>query len=129
VNIANKFYRRTQFQKCIGVLDGKHIGIKMSAASKSLFCNNNINNKNFFSVVFLASESANYCFIAVDFVEVGKSSESNVFKNPNRKETGFESTVKPKQQSVAYQQQWEMHAICDCGCRGFRLVRTCYSLT
>jgi hypothetical protein len=48
-----------------------------------------ITKKKFFSVVLLASVGANYCFVAVDVVEAEKSSDSNVFKNPNRRETGF----------------------------------------
>jgi hypothetical protein len=77
-------------------LDGKHIGIKIPTGSGSLF----YNLKKFSSVILSVSVGANYCFIAVDVVEVGKSSDSNVFKNQNRKETGFESTVNARQQSV-----------------------------
>lgn len=85
-NIANDFYQRTQFTSCIGAVDGKHIRIKMPAGSGSLF----YNYKHFFSILLLAVVDANYCFIAVDVGAVGKSSDSNVFKNSNRKETGIE---------------------------------------
>jgi hypothetical protein len=37
VNTANDFYRRTQFPKCIGAADGKHVRIKMPTGSGSLF--------------------------------------------------------------------------------------------
>ena len=76
VNIANDFYRRTQFPNCIGDVDGKHVRIKMPTDSGSLF----YNYKHFFSILLLALVDANYCFIAVDVGAVGKSSDSNVFK-------------------------------------------------
>jgi len=79
VNIANDFYRRTQFPNCIGAVDGKHVRIKMPADSGSLF----YNYKHFFSILLLALVDANYCFIAVVVGAVGKSSDSNVFKKSN----------------------------------------------
>jgi len=39
VNTANDFYRRTQFPSCNGVVDGKHIRIKMPSGSRSLLYN------------------------------------------------------------------------------------------
>jgi hypothetical protein len=39
VNIANDFYRKTQFPNCIGAVDGKHIRIKMPTESGSLLFN------------------------------------------------------------------------------------------
>ena len=79
VNIANDFYRRTQFPNCIGAVDGKHVRIKMPTGSGSLF----YNYKHFFSILLLALVDASCCFIAVDVGAVGKSSDSNVFKKPN----------------------------------------------
>jgi hypothetical protein len=79
VNIANDFCQRTQFLNWIDAVDGKHIWIKMPTGSGSLF----YNYKHFFSIILLPLVDANYCFIAVDVGPVGKSSESNVFKNKN----------------------------------------------
>ena len=56
-----------------------NIRIKMPAGSGSLF----YNCRHFFSILLLALVDANYCFIAVDVGVVGKSSDSNVFKNKN----------------------------------------------
>jgi hypothetical protein len=39
VNIANDFYRKTQFLNCICAVDGKHIRIKMPTGSGSLLFN------------------------------------------------------------------------------------------
>ena len=74
VNIANDFYRRTQFPNCIDAVDGKHVRIKMPTDSGSQF----YNYKHFFSISLLALVDANCCFIAVDVGAVGKSSDSNV---------------------------------------------------
>ena len=51
--------------------------------------------------LLLALVDANYCFIAVYVGAVGKSSDSNVFKKSNRKETGIRSTGNPREQAVA----------------------------
>ena len=56
VNIANDFYRRTQFPNCIGAVDGKHIRIKVPTGSGSLF----YSYKHFFSILLLALVDANY---------------------------------------------------------------------
>ena len=79
VNIANGFYRKTQFQNCIGVVDGKHIWIKLPTGSGSLL----FNYKYLFLVLLLALVAADYWFIAVVVGSVGKSSDSKVFKNSN----------------------------------------------
>jgi hypothetical protein len=68
VNIANDFYRRTQFPKCIGAVDGKHVRIKMPSGSGSLF----YNYKHFSILLFALVD-------AVDVGAVGKSSDSNFF--------------------------------------------------
>jgi len=78
VNIANDFYRRTQFPNCTVAVDGKHIRIKMPTCSVSLF----YNYKHLFSIALLALVDTNYCFIA-DVGAVGKSSNSDVFKKSN----------------------------------------------
>jgi hypothetical protein len=76
VNTANDFHGRTQFPNCVGAVDGKHVRIKMP--SGSLFCN-----YKHFSILLSALVDAYYCFIAVAVVAIGKSSDSNVFKNSN----------------------------------------------
>ena len=53
------------------------------------------------SIILLALVDANYCFIAVDVGTVGKSSDSDVFKKSNRKETGIESTGHHREQAIA----------------------------
>jgi hypothetical protein len=56
-------------------MDGKHVQIKMSSGSGSLFYN-----YKHFSILLLALVDANYCLILVD---VGAVRKSNVFKNSN----------------------------------------------
>lgn len=79
VNTANDFYQRTQFPNCTDAMNGKHVWIKMPSGSGSL----HYNYKHFFSILLLALAEANYHFISVDVGAVGKSSNSNVFKNSN----------------------------------------------
>jgi hypothetical protein len=58
--------------------------------------------RHFFSILLLALVDANYCFFAVDVAAVGKSSDTDVFKEfKHRKETGIESTGNPTEQAVA----------------------------
>jgi hypothetical protein len=76
-NITKDFYRKTQFPSCTGSVEGKHIRRKMPTGSVSLL----YNYRYFLSVSLLALVDANYCFIAVGVGRVGKSRDSNVFKN------------------------------------------------
>jgi len=78
VNIASGFYRRTQFPNCVGAVDGKRVRIKMPTGIGSL-----LYNYKHFSILLLALVEANYCFITEDVGAVGKSGDSNVFKNSN----------------------------------------------
>jgi hypothetical protein len=50
----------------------------MPSGSGSLFCN-----YKHFSIFLSALVDAYYCFIAVAVVAIGKSTDSNVFKNSN----------------------------------------------
>ena len=76
VNIANDFYRRTQFVNCIGAVDGKHVRIKIPNGCASLFHLY----KHFFPILRLVLVDANYCFIAVDVGAVGKNSDFIVLR-------------------------------------------------
>jgi hypothetical protein len=60
-------------------MDGKHVQTKMPTGSAYLF----YNYKHFFSVLLTALVDADYCFIAIYVGEVGKSSDSILFKNSN----------------------------------------------
>ena len=112
VNISNDFYRRTQFQNCICAFDGKHIRIKMSTGSGSLF----YNYKHFYSILLLALVNANYCFIAVHVGSVGKSSESIVFKNANiGRKLESNQLGMPRSRPLPNDENGRMHAFRECG--------------
>jgi len=83
VNTANDFYRRTQFPNCNGVVDGKHIRIKIPSRSRSPL----YNYRRFFSILILRSGSCKLLFYR------GRRWSS--------KKIGIESTVNAGQQAVA----------------------------
>ena len=76
---ADEFYERTNFPKCLGAVDGKHIGMCKPDDSGSLF----FNYKNLFSTVLMALVDAVYCFISIDIGAYGASSDCNIFKSSN----------------------------------------------
>nr|CAH7733263.1 unnamed protein product [Callosobruchus chinensis] len=71
LEIAENYYKRTNFPNCVGSVDGKHSG--------SAF----YNYKKFYSVVLLAVVDSEYRFIAVDVGAYGRDSDSNIFNNWN----------------------------------------------
>jgi hypothetical protein len=126
LNTANDFYRRTQYPKRTSAMNGKHVWIKMPSGSGSLF----YNYKHFFSILLLASAEANYHFISVNVEAVGKSSDSNVFKNSNigRKQKLNQQGI-PRSSSCLMTRIWN-------ACHSWQLVtrlsafqNTCYSPT
>ncbi|XP_071051076.1 uncharacterized protein [Onthophagus taurus] len=76
LQIANNFYKRTNFPNCIGAIDGKHIRIKKPASSGSEF----FNYKCFFSTVLLGVADSDYCFTSIEVGAYGSASDSNIFK-------------------------------------------------
>ena len=62
---------------CLEALDGKHVGIRKSPSSGSLW----YNYKGFFSMVLLEICDARYCFSYVDVGEYGSNNDSEVLKN------------------------------------------------
>ena len=81
MNKANGFHRRTQFPKCMGAVDRKHVGIKMPSGRGSLF----YNYKYLFSILLLALVDADYCFIVLVIAATGKSTDSNILKIQTQK--------------------------------------------
>lgn len=77
--IAEGFEKYSQFPNCLGAIDGKHVRIRKSRMSGSLF----YNYKNFFSIVLLAIVDAKYNFIYIDVGAFGKESDSTVFERSN----------------------------------------------
>lgn len=75
-NIADDFYKKTDFPNCIGALDGKHIRCINPQEGGSNF----FNYKKFFSIVLMALVDANLRFIAIDVGAYGKEGDSPVFR-------------------------------------------------
>ncbi|XP_052739427.1 uncharacterized protein LOC128198369 [Bicyclus anynana] len=80
LEIAKRYYKKTNYPNCIGSIDGKHIRIRKPPKSGS----NYFNYKKFFSIVLLAVADANCSFIAIDVGACGRNADSNIFK-----ESGF----------------------------------------
>nr|CAH7762568.1 unnamed protein product [Callosobruchus chinensis] len=79
LEIAENYYKRTNFPNCVGSVDGKHIRLISPLHSGSAF----YNYKKFYSVVLLAVVDSEYRFIAVDVGAYGRDSDSNIFNNWN----------------------------------------------
>ncbi|XP_066598912.1 uncharacterized protein [Prorops nasuta] len=77
LNIANKFYEKTDFPNCFGAVDGKHIRCINPIKGES----NYFNYKKYFSIVLMAVADANLNFIAIDVGAYGKEGDSAIFRN------------------------------------------------
>jgi len=77
LEIANKFYLKTNFPNCVGAVDGKHIRCINPIYSGTMF----FNYKKYFSIVLMAVVDAEYSFISIDVGSYGKESDSTIFKN------------------------------------------------
>jgi hypothetical protein len=65
-NTVDTFYNKWNFPNYIGRIDGKHIRVKFSKNSGSMY----YNYKQFFSKVLLAIVDANYRFMLIDMVRI-----------------------------------------------------------
>jgi len=68
LEIANKFYLKTNFPNCVGAVDGKHIRCIKPNNSGTMF----YNYKKYFSIVLMAVVDAEYSFISIDVGSYGK---------------------------------------------------------
>ena len=75
--IAKDFENIWNLPHCIGAIDEKHVSIKSSLNSGSLYCNY----KGFFTVILMALCDARYIFSLVDIGSVGSKNDSGVFRN------------------------------------------------
>ncbi|KAF0746351.1 protein ALP1-like [Aphis craccivora] len=75
-DIANKFYKKTNFPNCIGAVDGKHIRCVNPRNAGSIF----FNYKKYFSIILMGVLDAEYCFTTIDVGAYGKEADSAVFK-------------------------------------------------
>jgi hypothetical protein len=64
----------------MGAVDCKHVRIKMPSGSGSLF-----RNYKHFAILLLALAQADYCFITLVTVAIGKSSDSIILKIQTQK--------------------------------------------
>lgn len=79
LNVADDFYKRTNFPNCLGAVDGKHIRIKKPNNTGSLY----YNYKQYCSIVLMAIVDSNYCFSSVDIGSYGSACDSQIFKKSN----------------------------------------------
>lgn len=75
IDIANKFYQKTNFPNCIGAVDGKHIRCVNPRNEGSMF----FNYKKYFSIILMGVVDAEYCFTTIDVGAYGREG-STVFK-------------------------------------------------
>ena len=80
--MEDKFRTRWNVPHALGVLDGKHIAMKMTKKSGSDYnkC------KGFFSLVLLALVDAKYRFLLIDCGSSGSSSDAQIFNRDNLRE-------------------------------------------
>jgi hypothetical protein len=72
LSIADEFNHRTNFQNCIGAVEGKHIRMCKPYGSSSEF----FNYKSYFSTVLMALVDADYKFNAIEVGAHGSPSDS-----------------------------------------------------
>lgn len=76
LDIADKFYTKTNFPNCIGAVDGKHIRCVNPKNAGSMF----YNYKKCFSIILMGVVDAEYCFSTIDVGAYGREGDSTVFK-------------------------------------------------
>jgi DNA segregation ATPase FtsK/SpoIIIE-like protein len=76
IQIANKFYERTNFPNIIGAMDRKHIHIVQPSGTGSTY----FNYKKFFSLVLMAWVDSDYSFLFVDIGGYGTSADATIFE-------------------------------------------------
>lgn len=77
LDIANKFYMKTNFPNLVGAVDGKHIRCINPKNSGTMF----FNYKKYFSILLMAVVDSEYCFVSIDVGAYGRESDSTVFKD------------------------------------------------
>lgn len=77
LDIAYKYFLKTDFPNLVGSVDGKHIRCINPNNSGSLF----FNYKKYFSVMLMAVVDSEYCFISIDVGAFRKEGDSTVFKD------------------------------------------------
>ena len=77
LNISRDFESKRNMPHCIGAIDGTRIAIKAPFKSGTSFHNY----KSFFSIVFMATCDANYCFTYVEIGNYGSNNDSGVLFN------------------------------------------------
>lgn len=76
LDIADKFYLKTNFPNCLGAIDGKHIRCINPHNAGSIY----YNYKKFFSILLMAVVDSEYCFVVIDVGAYGREGDSTVFK-------------------------------------------------
>lgn len=89
LQIADTFYKKTNFPNCCGAADGKHIRCRKPKNSGSLFHNY----KGFCSVVLMAVVDANLRFIVINVGAYGKEGDSTVFRDSPLGKKLYSSTL------------------------------------
>lgn len=79
IQISNRFYELWNIPNCLDAIDGKYFRIKCLPNTGSTY----FNYKNYFSIVFMACVDADVLFTMIDVGEVGRNSDSAVFRTSN----------------------------------------------
>lgn len=77
LDIANKFYMKTNFSNLVGAVDGNHIRCINPKNSGSMF----FNYKKYFSILLMAVVDSEYCFVSIDVGAYSREGYSSVFKD------------------------------------------------
>ncbi|XP_050540419.1 uncharacterized protein LOC126905070 [Daktulosphaira vitifoliae] len=77
MDVANQYYKKTNFPNCIGAVDEKHIRCQNPHEAGSFF----FNYKKYFSMLLICVVDSEYCFIAIDVGAYGREGDSTVFKD------------------------------------------------
>ena len=102
-NIVKDFDEIWNMLHCLRAIDGKHIAMKQSRRSGSLWHNY----KGFFSMVLLAICDARSCFSFVDIGEYGSNNDSGIFLNSQMGKLFRESNLNIPPRSKIYESDYE----------------------
>ena len=90
--VADDFFQKWQYPNCIGAVDGKHINIRATPDSGTIY----FNYKKFFFIVLMAVVDAKYRFLSVSVGSLSSNSDKGIFNL-----TGLSSAIEGKYAGLA----------------------------